>query len=89
MRTTKTVSISMSPEDLKVAERLARTTNRTLSGLFREGLKRIAAAPIAAGVADREAVRSSRSALRGSHHGCGVYIGDFVALRGEATPALL
>ena len=42
MRTTKTVSISMSPADLKVAERLARATNRSLSGVFREGLKRIA-----------------------------------------------
>jgi len=42
MRTTKTVSVSMSPADLKVAERLARTTNRSLSSLFREGLKRIA-----------------------------------------------
>src|ERR1017187_3113929 len=42
MRTTKTVSISMSPADLKVAERLARTTNRSLSGVLREGLKRMA-----------------------------------------------
>jgi hypothetical protein len=42
MRTTKTVSISMSPADLKIAERLARTTNRSLSGVFREGLKRVA-----------------------------------------------
>jgi predicted transcriptional regulator len=42
MRTTKTVSISLSPADLKVAERLARATNRSLSGVFREGLKRVA-----------------------------------------------
>jgi predicted transcriptional regulator len=42
MRTTKTVSISMSPADLKVAERLAKTTNRSLSGVLREGLKRMA-----------------------------------------------
>ncbi len=42
MRTTRTVSISMSPADLKVAERLARATNRSLSGVFREGLKRVA-----------------------------------------------
>lgn len=33
----------MSPSDLKVAERLARSTNRSLSGLVREGLKRLAA----------------------------------------------
>jgi hypothetical protein len=42
MRTTRTVSISMSPADLKIAERLARATNRSLSGLLREGLKRVA-----------------------------------------------
>ena len=42
MRTTKTVSISMSPAELKVAERLAKTTNRSLSGVVREGLKRLA-----------------------------------------------
>jgi hypothetical protein len=43
MRTTKTVSISLRPADLKVAERLARTTNRSLSGVVREGLKLLAA----------------------------------------------
>jgi len=42
MRTTKTVSISMSPAELKVAERLARATNRSLSSVLREGLKRVA-----------------------------------------------
>jgi len=42
MRTTRTVSISLSPADLKVAERLARTTNRSVSGVLREGLKRVA-----------------------------------------------
>jgi len=42
MRTTKTVSISMSPAELKLAERLAKTTNRSLSGVVREGLKRLA-----------------------------------------------
>ena len=42
MRTTKTVSISMPPAELKLAERLARTTNRSLSGVVREGLKRLA-----------------------------------------------
>ena len=42
MRTTKTVSISMPPAELKLAERLAKTTNRSLSGVVREGLKRLA-----------------------------------------------
>ena len=42
MRTTKTVSVSMSPADLKLAERLAKTTNRSLSGVLREGLNRMA-----------------------------------------------
>ena len=42
MRTTKTVSISMPPGDLKLAERLAKSTNRSLSGVVREGLKRLA-----------------------------------------------
>ena len=41
MRTTKAVSISMSPAELRQAERLARQTNRSLSGLVREGLKRL------------------------------------------------
>jgi hypothetical protein len=43
MRTTRTVSISVSPADLKIAERLARATNRRFSGVLREGLKRVAA----------------------------------------------
>jgi hypothetical protein len=42
MRTTKTVSISMPPAELKLAEHLAETTNRSLSGVVREGLKRLA-----------------------------------------------
>ena len=42
MRTTRTVSISMSPADLKVAERLARATKRSLSGIFRERPNRVA-----------------------------------------------
>lgn len=42
MRTTKTVSISMSPAERKVAERLAKTTNRSVSGVLREGLRRMA-----------------------------------------------
>ncbi len=43
MRTTKTISISMSPAELKTAERLAKSTNRSLSGVLREGLKRLEA----------------------------------------------
>ena len=42
MRTTKTISISMPPAELKLAERLVKTTNRSLSGVVREGLKRLA-----------------------------------------------
>ena len=42
MRTTKTVSISMPPDELSIAERLAKSTNRSLSGLMPEGLKRLA-----------------------------------------------
>ena len=41
MRTTKAISISLQPAELKLAERLAKQTNRSLSGLFREGLKRL------------------------------------------------
>lgn len=41
MRTTKAVSISLPPAELRQAERLARQTNRSLSGLVREGLKRL------------------------------------------------
>ena len=41
MRTTKAVSISLPPAELKQAERLAKQTNRSLSGLVREGLKRL------------------------------------------------
>ena len=33
----------MPPSELKLAERLAKSTNRSLSGLVREGLKRLAA----------------------------------------------
>lgn len=33
----------MSPAELKTAERLAKSTNRSLSGVLREGLKRLEA----------------------------------------------
>ena len=39
MRTTKTVSISMPPAQLKAAERLAKKENRTMSELFREAFR--------------------------------------------------
>ena len=40
MRTTKSVTISLPPEQLKAAERLAKKENRTMSELFREALRR-------------------------------------------------
>ena len=39
MRTSRTLSISMPPTQLKQAERLARKENRTLSELVREALR--------------------------------------------------
>src|ERR1700682_1604603 len=41
MRTTKPVTISLPPKQLKTAERLAKKQNRTMSELFREGLRRL------------------------------------------------
>jgi hypothetical protein len=41
MRNTKTLSISLAPEQYKTAERLARKQSRTMSELFREGLRRL------------------------------------------------
>ncbi len=41
MRNTKTISISLAPEQLKAAERLAKKQSRTMSELFREGLRRL------------------------------------------------
>jgi Arc/MetJ-type ribon-helix-helix transcriptional regulator len=41
MRTTKSVTISLPPRQLKAAERLARKQSRTMSELFREGLRRL------------------------------------------------
>ncbi len=40
MRTTKSVTISLPPGQLKVAERLAKKESRTMSELFREALRR-------------------------------------------------
>jgi hypothetical protein len=42
MRAAVTVSVSMPPADLKMAEHLAKSTNRSVSGVLREGLKRLA-----------------------------------------------
>ena len=39
MRTSKTVSVSLPPEQLKRTERLAKRENRTLSELVREALR--------------------------------------------------
>jgi predicted transcriptional regulator len=39
MRTTKAISISLLPSEIRQARLLAKKTNRSLSGLFREGLK--------------------------------------------------
>ena len=41
MRNTKTLSISLAPEQYKTAERLAKKQSRTMSELFREGLRRL------------------------------------------------
>ena len=41
MRTTKTVSISLPPEQFKAGERLAKKQNRTVSGVLREGPRRL------------------------------------------------
>ncbi len=40
MRTSKTLSISLPPAQLKEAEKLAKKENRTVSELFREALRR-------------------------------------------------
>lgn len=40
MRTTKILSLSLAPELLKAAERIARKEGRTKSELFREALRR-------------------------------------------------
>ena len=39
MRTTKAISISLLPSEIRQARLLAKKTNRSLSGVFREGLK--------------------------------------------------
>jgi metal-responsive CopG/Arc/MetJ family transcriptional regulator len=39
MRTSKTISVSLPPAQLKNAEKLARKENRTMSELFREALR--------------------------------------------------
>jgi metal-responsive CopG/Arc/MetJ family transcriptional regulator len=39
MRTSKTISVSLPPAQLKQAEKLARKENRTMSELFREALR--------------------------------------------------
>jgi Arc/MetJ-type ribon-helix-helix transcriptional regulator len=41
MRITKNISISLAPEQVRIAERLAKKQNRTMSELFREGLRKL------------------------------------------------
>jgi hypothetical protein len=41
MRNTATISISLTPQQLKTAQRLAKKQSRTMSELFREGLCRM------------------------------------------------
>jgi predicted transcriptional regulator len=41
MRSSRAISISLPPSELRQAQRLAKETNRSLSGIFREGLKRL------------------------------------------------
>jgi hypothetical protein len=41
MRNTKTISISLAPKQFKTAVRLAKKQSRTMSELFREGLRRL------------------------------------------------
>jgi Arc/MetJ-type ribon-helix-helix transcriptional regulator len=41
MRTTKSVTISLPPEQLKTAKRLAKKQSRTMSELIREALRRL------------------------------------------------
>jgi Arc/MetJ-type ribon-helix-helix transcriptional regulator len=54
MRTTKSVTISLPPGQLRAAERLAKKQSRTMSELFREGLRRLE---------QEEAQRSDMSSL--------------------------
>ncbi len=54
MRVSKFITISLPPEQLKTAERLAKKQNRTMSELFREGLRRL----------EQEEQRPSRALLR-------------------------
>ncbi len=51
MRTSKTVSISLPPTQLRKAEQLARKENRTMSELVREALRRYEETSAASGAA--------------------------------------
>ena len=53
MRTTKTISVSLPPKQLKEMERVARRENRTLSELVRETFRRYqAGGPLPATIAE-------------------------------------
>lgn len=64
MRTTKTISISLPPAQLRTVERIARKENRTMSELVREALRRYESmlTPAPASLAD--AVRLLREDAR-------------------------
>jgi len=81
-RTSKAVSVSLPPAELAQAERLAKQTNRSLSGLLREGLKRLhaeqcAARSVGAGeytpaqrrIIDREIAKGLQEIKEGRMHG--------------------
>ena len=57
MRNTKTISVSLPPAQLKVAERIARKENRTMSELVREALRRYEQVPMSAPATLAEAIR--------------------------------
>jgi Arc/MetJ-type ribon-helix-helix transcriptional regulator len=69
MRTTKTISVSLPPGQLKVAERIAKVENRTMSELVREALRRYEAGAAQAPGTLAEAVRLLRedARLKGTH----------------------
>ncbi|HVA62582.1 MAG TPA: ribbon-helix-helix protein, CopG family [Terriglobales bacterium] len=63
MRTSKTISISLPPAQLRKAEQLARRENRTMSELVREALRRYEESAASAG-ADRAAFALALKAVQ-------------------------
>ena len=64
MRTTKTISISLPPAQLRTVERIARKENRTMSELVREALRRYEQMPAPAPASLADAVRLLREDAR-------------------------